>query len=251
MLWELPITQILPWSPCRRGSPGGRSVPAGSLFQQETCLRDTEPLIPCATVPIPAEAGAAPLLGTAQLGEAWGREGGREANLLRTALLPRILAQGLEIESGGIGKPLILPLAALVWREQGDSREGRGLSAWAGGREELDGESRSATGRPARVPCCEQCPLHSATATGLWEPHPALLSPCCMFNVARGRRGCVIAFLLAISSPGPYRRDGKHGAGTGRVPLTACFWPHWLGAGQPGGFLALRGWAGQKGAVKV
>lgn len=85
-------------------------------------------------------------------------EGRREANLLWTALLPRILVQGLEIESGSIGKPLILPLAALVWREQGDSREGRGLSAWAGGREELDGESRSAAGRPAHVPRCEQCP---------------------------------------------------------------------------------------------
>lgn len=46
--------------------------------------------------------------------------GGREDDLLRTALLPRILAQGLEIESGGIGKPLILPLAMLVWRKQGD-----------------------------------------------------------------------------------------------------------------------------------
>lgn len=129
-------------------------MPAGSLFRQETCLGDTEPLIPCATVPIPAEAeaGAALLLGRAQLGEAWGREGRREANLLRTALLPRILVQGLEIESGGIGKPLILPLAALVWREQGDSREGRGLSAWAGGRDRAGWGKQESCGETSACP---------------------------------------------------------------------------------------------------
>lgn len=65
--------------------------------------------VPFATSLIAAEAGAALL---------WGRAWGREDNLLRTALLPRTLALGSE--TGGIGKPLILLLAALVWREQGD-----------------------------------------------------------------------------------------------------------------------------------
>lgn len=65
--------------------------------------------VPFATSLIPAKAGAVLLPG-----RTWGREG----NLLRTAFLPRTLALGLE--TGSIGKPLVLLLAALVWREQGD-----------------------------------------------------------------------------------------------------------------------------------
>lgn len=111
----------VPWlSPCchwRQGCPDtrrdwGPASPFPAVCRQP--LPETEgtwvPLsVLFAMSLIAAEAGAALL---------WGRAWGREDNLLRTALLPRTLPLGSE--TGGIGKPLILLLAALVWREQGD-----------------------------------------------------------------------------------------------------------------------------------
>ena len=115
------LTFPVPWlSTChhwRQGCPGmrrdwGPACPFPSVCRQPLPAREGTrvPLsVPFATSRIPAEGGAALLPG---------RTWGREDNLLRTALLPCTLVLGLE--TGSIGKPLILLLAALVWCEQGD-----------------------------------------------------------------------------------------------------------------------------------
>ena len=107
----LPLPQCRPSaSPSKRGDPGA-SV--------------------CHLL-IRAEAGAALLPGIVS---------GREDNLLPTALLSRTLAPGSE--TGGIGKPLILLLAALVWREQGD----------CGGRAARPSAAAAGTGRAGTLAC--------------------------------------------------------------------------------------------------
>lgn len=115
------LTLWVPWlSPChhwREGCPGmrrhrGLACSFPGVCRQPLPAREGTrvPLsVQLATSSIPAEAGAALLPG---------RTWGREDNLLPTALLPCTLALGSE--TSGIGKPLILLLAALVWYEQGD-----------------------------------------------------------------------------------------------------------------------------------